>query len=153
MSSANAARLTSSPSHFLTSLPGLVDEAARLRHLPPVGFEDARQRIFHSYDRLPVEVGTRVGDLRHTVLDVLVALAIVDVGEGTLLRTAVDQLDGLAAHDVSEKLRDDARTAFLRRIDRIEAGADPVERAEQRVVEAFLHAVRVDDAVHQLLRA
>ena len=38
-------------------------------------------------------------------------------------------------------------------VDRIEPRADPVERPEQRVVEPFLHAVGVDDAVHQLLGA
>ncbi len=79
--------------------------------------------------------------------------AVVDVGERAFLRAAVDELDGLAAHDVAEELRDDARAAFLRRVDRIEPGADPVERAEQRVVESLLHAVGVDHAVHELLRA
>ena len=66
---------------------------------------------------------------------------------------AVDQLDRLAADDMAEELRDHPRAAFLGRVDRVEAGADPVERAEQRIVEPFLHAVRVDNAVHQLLGA
>jgi hypothetical protein len=38
------------------------------------------------------------------------------------------------------------------RVDRIEAGADPVERTEQGEVQAF-HAVAPDHAVHQLLGA
>jgi hypothetical protein len=79
--------------------------------------------------------------------------AVVDVRERALLRAAIDELDRFAADDVAEKLRDDARAAFLGRVDRVEAGADPVERPEQRVVEPFLLAVSVDDAIHQLLGA
>ena len=90
----------------------------------------------------------RVGDDPHQRRD-----AVVDVRERAFLRAAVDEPDRLAPDDVAEELRDDARAAFLRRVDRIEAGADPVERAEQRVVEALLHPVGVDHAVHQLLRA
>jgi hypothetical protein len=52
---------------------------------------------------------------------------------------------------VAEELGDHARTAFLRGVDRIQARADPVERPEQGVVQAMLHAVGVDHAVHQLL--
>ena len=39
------------------------------------------------------------------------------------------------------------------RVDAVEPRADPVERAEQRVVEAFAHAIGVDHAVHQLFGA
>ena len=65
---------------------------------------------------------------------------------------AIHQPDVFAAHDVAEELRDHARAAFLRGMDRIQAGADPVERAEQREVQAF-HAVAPDHAIHQLLGA
>ena len=36
-------------------------------------------------------------------------------------------------------------------MDRVEAGADPVEGAEQRVLQTFLLAVGVDDTIHHLL--
>ncbi len=190
------------------------------RDLPAVGVEDERERLRHRDLRGPVEIRAGVVDLRHAVLHVLVALAVVvagrdvdqmhlaralavlgvaggelehhgrelahgevvrrvadvvdlaardaarihddlhegrdavvDVGERALLGAAVDELDVLAAQDVPEELRDDARAAFLRRVDRVEAGADPVERPEQRVIEALLHPVGVDHAVHELLRA
>ena len=92
--------------------------------------------------------GVLVGDDRHQRVD-----AVVDVGEGALLPAAVDEVDALAAHDVAEELGDDARAAFLGRGERIEPGADPVERAKQREVEPFLLAVRPDHPVHELLRA
>jgi hypothetical protein len=79
--------------------------------------------------------------------------AVADVGEGTLLRAAIDQLDGFAADDVAEELGDHPRRAFLGRVDRVQAGANPVEWAEQGVLQAFLLAVGVDHAVHHLLGA
>src|SRR6185369_7075929 len=79
--------------------------------------------------------------------------AVADIGERAFLRAAVDELDVLSAHDVAEKLRDHARAAFLRGVDAVEPGADPVERAEQRKVEPAFRAVRPDHAVHQLLAA
>ncbi len=79
--------------------------------------------------------------------------AVRDIGERALLRAAVDQPDRLAAHDMAEELRDHARAAFLRLEDRIQPRSDPVERPEQRVVQALLDAIGVDHAVHQLLGA
>jgi hypothetical protein len=52
--------------------------------------------------------------------------------------------------DVAEELGHHARRTFFRRVDRIQAGADPVEWTEQGEVQAF-HAVAPDHAVHQLL--
>ena len=69
------------------------------------------------------------------------------------MRAAVDELDRFAAHDVAEKLRDHARAAFLRGVDAVEPGADPVKGAEQREVEPAFRAVRPNHAVHQLLAA
>src|SRR3989442_14941484 len=97
---------------------------------------------------LPRGGAAAVGDDRHQRVD-----AVPDIGEGALLLAAVDQLDALAAHDVAEELRHYARAAFLVRADRIQAGADPVERPEQGEIESLLLAVGPDDAVHQLLRA
>lgn len=77
---------------------------------------------------------------------------VVNVGKGAFLAAAVDQADILAASNVAEELRDYARRTFLRRVDRVEAGADPVERAEQREIQAFLHAVAPDHTIHELLR-
>src|SRR4029453_6200503 len=78
---------------------------------------------------------------------------VVDIGERALLCSAVDQLYPLAADDVPEELGDNPRASFLGLRDRVETSPDPVERAEQRVVETFLQAVSMDDTVHQLLRA
>ena len=66
---------------------------------------------------------------------------------------AIDQPHVLAAHDVTQELRDDARAALLGRVHVVQPRADPVERAEQRVVELVAHAVGVDHAVEQLLGA
>ncbi|OMP12490.1 hypothetical protein COLO4_03126 [Corchorus olitorius] len=88
-----------------------------------------------------------VGDDAHQRVD-----AVVDIRERAFLAAAVDELDVLAAHDVAEELRHHARRTFLRGVDRVEARADPVERTEQREVQAF-HAVAPDHAVHQLLGA
>ncbi len=79
--------------------------------------------------------------------------AVVNVGKGAFLVTAIDQADGFAAHDMAQELGDDAGAAFLRRKNIVQSGADPVERAEQGVVQAVLLAVTRDDAIHQLFGA
>ena len=79
--------------------------------------------------------------------------AIVDVREATTLAAAVDEADVLAARDMGEELRRDARAAFLRGRERVQARAHPVERADQREIQAVALAVRPDDPVEQLLAA
>ena len=54
---------------------------------------------------------------------------------------------------MTEELRDHPRAAFFRRVYAVESGADPVERPEQRVLQSLLHAIGVDDAIHQLFGA
>jgi len=52
-----------------------------------------------------------------------------------------------------EELGDDARAPLLGGVEAVEAGADPVEGAEQAEVEAVLLAVAPDDAIEELLGA
>ncbi len=77
---------------------------------------------------------------------------VVDEGERTGLAAAVDQFDGLAAHDVPEELRQHARAPFLRVIHAVQTRAHPVERPEQRELQALL-PVAPDDPIEQLLDA
>ena len=77
---------------------------------------------------------------------------VVDEGEGARLAAAIDQFDRLAAHDVAEELRQHARAALLRIIHAVEPRADPIERTEQRELQALL-AVAPDDPIEQLLDA
>ena len=183
-----------------------------------VRLEDQPQRVVHGHCRLPVQISAGVGDLRHPLLHVLVALtvvvhrrgldqrnlrrvvavfrvfrrqfqhprrqlahrqvvariadvvnpaagdtafvgddldecgnAVVHIGERAPLRAAIDQLDRLAAHDLAQELGDDPGATFLRRVDRIEAGADPVERPKQGEIEPLFHAIGRNDTIHHLL--
>ena len=122
-------------------------ERHRLHHARELGDGVVVARVADVVD-LAARHAARVGDDLHQGVD-----AVVDVGEGALLLAAVDQLDRLAAHDVAQELGDHARAAFLRRAERVEPGADPVEGPEQGEIEALLRAVGPDHAVHQLLGA
>src|SRR6185437_12898013 len=76
---------------------------------------------------------------------------VVDVGEGSLLAAAVDQLYRALVEHVGEELREYARAALLRLLDVVEIGPDEIEGPEQGVVEIVAHPVGVDDAIQQLL--
>ena len=78
---------------------------------------------------------------------------VVDEGEGALLFAAVDELYRLAVYDVVRELREHARRAFLRGLDVVLLGADEVEGAEERELQALVVAVGPDDAVEHLLDA
>src|SRR4051794_3893167 len=60
----------------------LVHQAPRLANLRPVGLEHPRDRVLHAHPRPPVQVAARVGDVRDTVLHVLIALTVVLGGAG-----------------------------------------------------------------------
>src|SRR5258708_1362779 len=79
--------------------------------------------------------------------------AVVDEGEGAALHAAIDELDGFLEDDVRDELREEARAALLLLEDIVELRPDPVERPEKRVVDVVAHAIGVDDAVEELLRA
>src|SRR5438034_3420949 len=66
--------------------------------------------------------------------------------------TASTEIYTLSLHDALP-ICDHPGAPLLCRVEVVQPRADPVERPEQRVVEPFLHAVGVDHAVHQLLRA
>src|SRR5207247_9629868 len=100
-----------------------------------VAYRQVVARIAYVVD-LPRGGTAAVGDDRHQRVD-----AVLDISEGALLLAAVDQLDALAAHDVAEELRHHARAAFLGRADRVQAGADPVERPQHGEIESILPAV------------
>src|SRR6185295_19542679 len=77
--------------------------------------------------------------------------ALSHVREAALLPAAVDQEQRRAFDEIQDQLRDRARAADAGRLERIEPRPEPVERPEQRELEA-LRAVRPDHAIQRLLR-
>lgn len=96
-------------------------------------------------DDLTVTLAITVFDDARQRLD-----AIGHVSEAAFLLTAIHQTNRRALHQVQDQLGNGARAAHPCRVQTVKARAHPVERAEQRELEAFL-AIGPDHAVEQLL--
>ena len=105
-------------------------------------------------------VGVRVADVEDLVVSTRVLenrrerrRRILDVGEATMLPATIDEIDRPTGEHRRQEVGEHAWTALgAGRDEVVEPGAHEVERPDDRVVEIALDAVRIDNALEQLLR-
>ena len=120
-------------------------------HVPQfVGQLLHRQVIARVADVENSTVGTAVfvGNDLHQAID-----AVLNVGKGTALMTAIHQLNRFTRQNIVEELGQHTGTAFLGGVNAVQLRADPVEGAEESKAEPLMFAVSIDNPVKHLFRA
>ncbi len=164
-------------------LPGVLDAGFAVLHILVSSaivrgaFEDTEtgerrelgpQRVFleflkqHFCKLLDARLALRVAYVYYAAVAVVVLVlnyaeeglyAIGDICKTAFLETTVDELNGRALQEVKNKLRDSSGTADAGALEAVKLRPYPVERAEERELQALFCAICPDYTVQKLLGA